>query len=335
VVEGTTLPAKDRVQAGMYLGWLGDPRPGVCTLPPAMVRIEGGEFVIGSTPEAAEAAGKAYEQYYLDRGDTNTAERVRKWPQDEINDQPSALPTFELARYPLTNAQWKRFIDDDGYNPEQAWWDEAGRAWLRRDDEATERLELYQRRDYKQHPEWWHHERYGIARPNHPVVGISWYEAVAFCKWLTQHHIYNPDGHTYLLPSEAEWEYAARRATRRTYPWGDQEPDAERANFNQVYNGTSAVGCFAPGATLEDGIHELAGNVWEWTRSTYQDYPYDPTDGREDSDNPAERAFVLRGGGWFYRSIFLRASLRDLYAPVEHLNGVGCRLARKLPPNKA
>jgi formylglycine-generating enzyme required for sulfatase activity/energy-coupling factor transporter ATP-binding protein EcfA2 len=331
IVEGTTLPAKDRVQAGVYLGWLGDPRPGVCTLPPAMVRIEGGEFVIGSTPEVAEVAGKAYEQYYLDQGDKETAERARKWPEDEINDQPLILPTFEIARYPLTNAQWKLFIDDDGYNPDAPWWDEAGRAWLRRDDQATEGLASYQRRNYKQHPEWWRNNELGIARPNHPVVGISWYEAVAFCRWLTKHQTYNPDGYTYLLPSEAEWEYAARRATRRTYPWGNEEPDAEHANFDSVYNNTTAVGCFAPGVTPEGQIHDLAGNVWEWTRSEYRDYPYDPADGREDMNTPVDKTLVLRGGGWNDQSNDLRASYRLLLAPVARSGNIGCRLARRLP----
>jgi formylglycine-generating enzyme required for sulfatase activity len=335
VVEGTTLPAKDRVQAGMYLGWLGDPRPGVCTLPPAMVRIEGGTFVIGITSEAAAAAGQAYAQYHRDRGDTETAERARNWSQDEINDQPLTLPTFELARYPLTNAQWQCFIDVGGYDPDAPWWDEAGRAWLQRDDQATEGLDTYQRRDFKQHPEWWQHSRYGKTRPNHPVVGISWYEAVAFCRWLTQHPEYNLEGYHYLLPSEAEWEYAARRATRRSYPWSDDEPDAECANYDQIHGGTTAVGCFPMGVTPDDGLHDLAGNVLEWTRSEYRDYPYDPNDGRETPDSPAEKAFTLRGGGWVNRSVDLRTCARFDF-PSDHLNNSGgCRLARYLPLEKS
>jgi formylglycine-generating enzyme required for sulfatase activity len=328
VVEGTTLPAAERVQAGVYLGWLGDPRPGVCTLPPAMVRIAGGEFLIGILPEEQEAYFQAFKRDYPD-GDND---KFRNFTRNWINDHPLTLPTFELARHPLTNAQWKLFIDEGGYNPDAPWWDEAGRAWLRRDDDATKGLEPWQKRQYKQHPEFWHSDQFGIARPNHPVVRISWYEAVAFCKWLTEHQKYNPDGYTYLLPSEAEWEYAARRATRRTYPWGDEEPDAERANFNRVYNGTSAVGCFAPGATPKDQIHDLAGNVWEWTRSVYRDYPYDPTDGREDTDTPTDKTFVLRGGGWLDRSYYLRASGRGYFrAPDFHYYHIGCRLARRLP----
>jgi formylglycine-generating enzyme required for sulfatase activity len=163
------------------------------------------------------------------------------------------------------------------------------------------------------------------------VVGISWYEAVAFCHWLTQHQGYNPDGYVYVLPSEAEWQYTARRATRRPYPWGNEEPDAERANYESTYNGTSAVGCFPAGATPEDVIYDLAGNVDEWTRSEYRKYPYDPDDGREDISNPSEKSFTIHGGGWGDPSSDLRASSRLVsLAPLDLFN-VGCRLARRLP----
>jgi formylglycine-generating enzyme required for sulfatase activity len=247
-----------------------------------MVRIEGGMFMMG----------------------------------DEDEEHPVTVATFEIARYPLTNAQWKLFLDDGGYHPDARWWDEAGRAWLRKNGRTQ--------------PSQWNDERFGIVYPNHPVVDITWYEAVAFCHWLTQHQGYNPDGYIYLLPSEAEWEYAARRATRRTYPWGNEEPDAERANYDRTYNGTTAVGCFPAGATPEDGICDLAGNVDEWTRSEYRSYPYDP-DGREDMDYPAEKFFALRGGGWLNRSFNLRASNRYDGTPGVLNYVVGCRLARRLP----
>jgi formylglycine-generating enzyme required for sulfatase activity len=317
VVEGTTLPAKERVQAGVYLGWLGDPRPGVCTLPPDMVRIEGGEFVIGITAEEAEETGKAYEQYHLDQGDTDIAKQTRIWTEDEINDQPLRLPTFEIARYLLTNAQWKLFLDDSGYDPDAPWWDDVGRAWLR---EAG-----------RTQPLFWDDERFGIARPNHPVGGISWYEAVALCRWLTQHPDYNQAGYVYMLPSEAQWEYVARRATRRIYPWGNERPDVEHANFNLVYH-TTTVGCFTPGATPEECIHDLSGNVCEWTRSEYKPYPYNLDDGREDIGNPSKKFFTLRG--YTGPSIFLRASRRLHGQPEGESNGVGFRLVR-YPPDKA
>jgi formylglycine-generating enzyme required for sulfatase activity len=323
-------PAAARVRCGRVLAQLGDPRPGVCDLPPAIIPFAGGAFVIGSTPEQAEDAGRAYERYFLDKGDKETAQSARTWPQDEINDQPSTVGPFDLACYPVTNAQYALFLADDGYNPSRPWWDDAGQAWLARDDATIEGLKDWQRRKRKDQPGWWDHPRVGQTRTNHPVVGISWYEAVAFCRWLSQHPVYNPQRYTYRLPTEAEWEYAARGMARRIYPWGKEAPDGERANFDQIYDGTSAVGCFPLGATAEN-VHDLAGNVWEWTGSVYTPYPYDPDDGREQLDNPAEKYFTLRGGGWNNPSINLRASARNNNLPDYHYNNVGFRLARRPP----
>jgi formylglycine-generating enzyme required for sulfatase activity len=282
VVEGTALPAAARVQAGGLLGRLGDLRPGICELPPAMVRIEGGSFALGDDGEGGQ----------------------------------QMLLAFEIARYPVTNAQYALFIADDGYIPNQPWWDRAGRAWLER--------------DRRREPPFWNHEHFGIAQPNYPVVTVTWYEAMAFTRWLSQHPIHNPKGYTYILPSEAEWEYAARGIERRLYPWGEEQPDGERANFNGTYGGTTTVGCFPAGVTPE-GVQDLAGNMWEWTRSVYAAYPYDGNHGCENMDDPIRKQFTIRGGGWRAESMHLRAFLRFHYAPGLHDNDVGFRLVRHLP----
>jgi len=156
---------------------------------------------------------------------------------------------------------------------------------------------------------------------------LSWYEATAYGDWLTQHL---RDGYIYRLASEAEWEYAARGRERRTYPWGNPEPDGERANFNRQYNGTTAVGCFPAGATPETDLLDMAGNVWEWTRSAYQPYPYDPDDEREDEAEPAQKGFTLRGASWDNQPIYLRAALRYHFTPVFRYFNLGFRLARHL-----
>jgi formylglycine-generating enzyme required for sulfatase activity len=319
VVEGTALPAAERVRTGRLLGRLGDPRPGVCDLPPDMIPFAGGTFVVGNTPEE-------YKRIIAVEKEDDNERFARRWYQHTINTQTVTVATFELARYPVTNTQYTLFLADDGYNPTKPWWDDAGRAWLARDDYA-EGLQSWRQRAHKQQPEWWDDERFGKLRPNHPVVGVSWYEAVAFCRWLTEHL---NDGWVYWLPTEAEWEYAVRGMARRIYPWGKEAPDSERANFHRIYSGTTAVGCFPLGATPE-GIHDLAGNVWEWTGSVYAPYPYNLDDRREQPDSPAGKRFALRGGGWNYRSIYLRASSRDNYLHDNHNNNVGFRLARRLP----
>jgi formylglycine-generating enzyme required for sulfatase activity len=328
LAPGEAAPAKARVECGRVLASLGDPRPGVCDLPPAMVELPGGSFTIGSTAEEAEAAGRAWEQYWLGQGDKKTAKQARKWPENEINSRSLTLAPFAIGRYPVTNAQYAQFIAAGGYDPQAAWWDEPARAWLARDDAATEGLEDWQRRQRKDQPELWDNKTFGIARPNHPVVGIRWYEASAFCRWLTRHL---NDGYVYLLPSEAEWEYAARGLTRRTYPWGHAELDPERASYDRTYGFTTlAVGCFPRGATPE-GLLDLAGNVWEWTRSEHRDYPYDPADGRETGDDPAPKSFTLRGGSWNLHPITLRAASRNHGTPYDHIQNVGYRLARRPP----
>ncbi|MCG8349570.1 MAG: SUMF1/EgtB/PvdO family nonheme iron enzyme [Chloroflexales bacterium] len=279
VATGTVLPASERVRAGDYLCTLGEPRPVITELPPPMARIEGDAFQMGD----------GQEQHTV------------------------TVATFELARYPITNAQYALFIADDGYNPAAPWWDKAGTVWQRC---ATKRL-----------PKWWNHARFGQARPNHPVVGISWYEALAFCRWLTQHPDYNPEGAIYRLPTEAEWEFAARDKAGRTYPWGDAAPDDEHANFGQRYRGTTRVGCFLRGATPE-GVYDMAGSVWEWTCSEYREYPYDPDDGREDLDDLTEKYFTVRGGSWYNHSGILRAAIRLYYPPDFRYYFIGFRLVR-------
>lgn len=275
-VEDATLPAAERVHAGNLLGRLGDLREGVCSLPPKMLRFEGGSFMHGLTADEYHQIPKDEQQFFY----------------KAQNKVPVHIAPFELARYPVTNTQFAKFIAARGYDPKQKWWDAAGKDWLRN--------------ERRQQPAYWQDGRFGIGRPSSPVVGVSWYEAIAFCRWLTQQL---QDGYIYMLPSEPEWEYAASGTERRTYPWGQDEPNAERANYNGTYGSTTAVGCFVSGATPE-GLQDMAGNVYEWTRSEYRRYPYDPNDGRESFDNPTEKRFALRGGGWLNDSIFLRASFR-------------------------
>ena len=286
VVEGTALPLEYRIQAGELLGNLGDPRLGVCDLNIQTVKFTARTLLIDEP-------------------------KSRSRCDDKGSDQITVNVAFELARYPVTNAQYALFIAANGYESKN-WWDVAGRKWL----------------ESKKHraPSEWNSPRFGSARPNHPVIGVNWYETTAFCRWLTQ---YLNDGYTYRLPSEAEWEYAARGTAPRAYPWGLELPDSERANFNQTINGTSVVGSFAYGATPE-GLHDVAGNVWEWTASAHTPY----TEGRstpwhsfEDSVN---KSFALRGGGWSHHSIILQASERGSFTPKDHFFYVGFRLARHL-----
>ena len=122
----------------------------------------------------------------------------------------------------------------------------------------------------------------------HPVNEVTWYGAHAFCAWRGAR-----------LPTEAEWEAVARGRDGRVYPWGNELPTPDRAVFARRSNETEPVGSRLAGATPE-GVHDLAGNVAEWTSTLYRSYPYRPDDGREDPTAQGER--VTRGGDHVFDS---------------------------------
>jgi formylglycine-generating enzyme required for sulfatase activity len=228
---------------------------------------------------------------------------------------------FQMARYPVTNAQFQCFVDAGGYD-EERYWTEAGWAW--RQGESEQFVWVYHG------PKRW---EYGLFPPegaNLPVVYITWHEALAYTRWLAE-----VTDKPYRLPTEAEWEKAARGdKDRREYPWGDKF-DPEKANLNigdEKIGGTSPVGIY-PGGASPYGIMDLSGNVWEWCSSLYQDYPYEPDDGREDLE--AEGIRVLRGGSWVSgveRSA--RGSSRYVVRPSLFYDDFGFRIlvsARSLP----
>jgi formylglycine-generating enzyme required for sulfatase activity len=221
---------------------------------------------------------------------------------------------YRIARYPITVAQYQAFVDAGGY-AEQRWWTESGWRWRQDSDRAGP-------------------EGFGtpFSLPNHPVVGVSWYEAHAFAGWLTaqmrEHDLIAAD-EVVDLPSEAEWERAARGSGVQRYPWGDAF-DPDRANAWETGIGsTSAVGCFPRGAS-PDGVEECSGNVWEWTRSTHKKYPYDAADGREGPEGDDRR--VLRGGSWDYLiPRFFRVAFRYWLEPTHWNYFIGFRCVVRLP----
>ena len=153
------------------------------------------------------------------------------------------------------------------------------------------------------------------------MVRVSWYDARAYCDWLSA-----VTGKPYRLPTEAEWEKAARGTDGRAYPWGN-EWDPTRCNAKESgREDASPVGLHAHGASPY-GLLDMAGNVWEWTSSLYRSYPFREDDGRHDLQSADPR--VLRGGSWLDSFDSTRASCRRSYIPAYHsrLHGFRCCLS--------
>jgi formylglycine-generating enzyme required for sulfatase activity len=298
IIAQGALPLKDRAEVGRILGALGDSREDVNCAIPAMVDVPAGEFIMGSTDkqvaELIKQYGKSLETYYK-----------RELPQHRV-----MLKAYRIGKYPVTNAQFRRFVDDGGYTKEHRdCWTDAG--WEKRTQGDWDK------------PDYLDHLDFGIA--NHPVVTVSWYESVAYCNWLNE---MNP-GRKFHLPTEAEWEKAARFTDAREYPWGDKF-DEEKANTleSQIMQ-TTAVGLFPRGESVYHAL-DMSGNVWEWCSTKHgADYPYRADDGRENfQGNDARR---LRGGAWFDDNDLTRCASRHSRDPDLRGSDFGFRVAESLP----
>ena len=289
----TPLPVAERVKAGAVLARLGDERKGVGVkhgLPEIdWIPIPPGPFKMG----------EGWERHLCD-----------------VIQQP-----FAISRYPVTVAQYQAFVDAGGYG-EKRFWTDAGWQWK----QSQKRTKPD---DYDP----------VFQTPNHPRVGVSWFEAIAFCCWLNERSVAadvsprqlpgmaptDVGGYVVTLPSEAEWERAARHTDGREFPWGDGGQDIEqRCNLNQTGLGhTSPVGMF-PNGLAECGAADMAGNVWEWTRSIKKSYPLSETDAPGEIEGQASR--VLRGGAWGVGTGRARCAYRFRPVPAGRNNFLGFRL---------
>ena len=156
---------------------------------------------------------------------------------------------------------------------------------------------------------------------------VSWHDAQAFCEWASRE-----SGLTICLPSEAQWEKAARGTDGRTWPWGNQPLDDKRCNYNSNIKEPSPAGMYSPLGDSPYGCADMAGNVWEWTSSLYKDYPYRAGDGREDLD--ADDARVLRGGAFFNLQFNVRCASRYWLFPNYRYHLHGFRVCA-LPPSNS
>jgi len=163
---------------------------------------------------------------------------------------------------------------------------------------------------------------------DHPVVNVNWNHAMSYCMWLNDEFAHElPDGYIFRLPTEAEWEKAARGTDGREYPWGNVF-DPTRANCEKFSQATTPVGQFSPRGDSPYGCADMIGNVWEWCHSLYKPYPYKTNDGREDEIAAGNRIF--RGGSYANDKSAARCAYRVDYVPDVLNNYIGFRVVASL-----
>ncbi len=267
------------------------PPPTSRSAPPPEVLVPGGPFRMGSDDVAA-----------LDN------ER----PVHEVD-----LPAFWIDAAPVTNGEYRRFVEDGGYD-EPRWWGAAGWAWKQ---EARAGAPQFWRRDGDR----WARLRFGSVEPvpdDEPVQHVCWHEADAYARWAGRR-----------LPTEAEWEKAATHdpdtGERRRWPWGDEPPGPERANLGQRHLGPAPVGAYPAGASAV-GCHQMVGDVWEWTASDFVAYPgfeWFPYAEYSDVFFGSDHK-VLRGSSWATDPSVGRATFRNWDLPIRRQIFAGFRTAR-------
>ncbi|MFP4322699.1 MAG: SUMF1/EgtB/PvdO family nonheme iron enzyme [Anaerolineales bacterium] len=258
----TDLPR--RATLGTFLGHLGDPRPGLdLHQPDYWVNIPSGRALlgVGDQPDPFGA---------LDSG------------TDEWHD----VPAFAIARYPVTVAQYEAFVAAGGYQQERFWIagdDRAGWAWCQGRSQPGLAW---------QDPAW--------HIPNHPVIGVTWYEASAYCRWLGEQL-----GARVRLPTILEWVRAARADTDQIFPFGNTLHPTHANVYHSHIGGTSAVGLFVEGGS-PFGVMDLCGNVYEWAQDPIQ---------VQRSEEQSARHYPLLGGSWASYPGFCRINARFYEAP--------------------
>ncbi len=279
-----------------------------CEACPEMMPIPGGEFMMGS------AAGES------ERDD------------DELPQRRVRVKPFAIGRTEVTVAQWRQFARASGYltEAERNLYEPGCFTW------APEPVEWAWRagRSWRE-PGW-------SQKDNEPVVCISWTDAQAYVRWLDQHSGIKG----WRLPTEAEWEYAARAGSTTRRHWGDDPDYCEYANgtdrtlgpngraWTQIHackDGhwyAAPVGRYRPNAW---GLHDMMGNVWEWVQDCYLPYAGAPSDGSAHETNGC-RGRVVRGGAWDDPPAVLRSAERFWLGAGNRNNNIGLRLARTLPP---
>jgi len=338
-----------RRRLGLALAELGDPRLARPLWKRSAAEVLGGYFL-------PIPAGKFRMGTSNDEAERLKAQEAESWddekPQHEVE-----VSAFAIGQYPVTNAEYRLFIADPDYGNPDYWPGEAG-LWLNGQTDLEKYVAMLSDKELQEsyrswlknrpppkrrQPYYWDSPQWNAA--NQPVVGVTWYEAQAYCLWLTARlraaKLIAADQRIYL-PTEAQWEKAARvhpgqtgslsYVDGRLWPWGD-EWDADKCNSTESkFGGATPVGMYPNGASGY-GLQDMVGNVWEWTSTVWGKsseapdfaYPYRSDDGREDPNAVALRA--VRFGSWSLNRRDCRAAVRNWVVPAGFDFNAGFRAA--------
>jgi formylglycine-generating enzyme required for sulfatase activity len=244
---------------------------------------------------------------------------------------------FYLGKYEVTVGQFKRFVNETGYKTdgEKNTGGVSGCFAFDQDDKEKN----WNWRDWAS---WKKPNKYQDNRDDHPVSCVSWNDAQAFTDWLTR-----KGGKSYRLPTEAEWEYAARGGKETKNYWGNDKDDAcgyanvadrtklpNGSSWNQKHECTDGYAFVAPVGKFQPnafGLYDMMGNVWEWCRDWYGERYYNDSP-RNNPQGPSNGQYrVLRGGSWYFEPQFVRAAFRFRYVPAYRLSSYGFRLSLSAP----
>jgi len=184
---------------------------------------------------------------------------------------------------------------------------------------TTARYSKFMQETKRPAPKYWS-DQVLTQHERKPVVGVGWNDAAAYCAWVKKR-----------LPTEAEWEKAARGTDQRLYPWGNEEPSRQWANFDRCcdkgYEALTEVGAFEQGKSPY-GVYDMAGNVWEWVADQYDEGPYGKSPERNPTGRSKGEKRIVRGGAWDSASAYVRSSYRLRLSPTFQLDNIGFRCAQ-------
>lgn len=218
-------------------------------------------------------------------------ENWKAWVAREQPQHTVELSEYSIGKYPITNREYQAFVREAKYSP----------------------------------PQGWDGDQFPAEKGSHPVVNVSWDDATAYCKWLGEKTKKN-----YRLPTEAEWEKAARGEGGRIYPWGN-DFDPKKANMSESNIGdTSDVGKFSPQGDSPYGCADMAGNVWEWCNDWFSEKEYEGRTGKNTKNprGPEKGTYrVLRGGSFLVNHWYARCANRFRVSPFDSFYYWGFRVA--------